>query len=499
MMKLKELFKGEEERIRISGDPDLEFQFLTPHSNEVQAETLFAALRGEVTDGHRFIEDAVQRGAKAVLCERIPEGSWKNVTWIETKDTRSLFPLVAERFFGDPAKDLKLIGVTGTNGKTTATFLLEHLLQGLGGALLVGTVEYRIGWKHFPSGNTTPGVFELNRLMRETVDDGLHFGVFEVSSHALKQNRVRGLRFNTAIFMNLTQDHLDYHKTFEDYYESKRRLFTENQPVHSLINIDDEYGRRLVGEIKSRSQVVTFSVKGSADSWASDIELSLGGSSFLWHWKGSAVRVESRLVCLHSVYNLLAALTAAQLQGLSLEAASEAVRTFSGVPGRMERVGDNLPFSVFVDYAHTPDAFENVLSSTRRLVPEGTARILTVFGCGGDRDKTKRPLMAQTACKYSDLLFLTSDNPRTENPEDILDDIERGLTGGSFSRIPDRQQAIEATLKKAQPGDVVLILGKGHEDYQIVGREKFHFSDREVVEKWAGAPAGLEIAPPPLR
>ncbi len=487
-MKLKELFKGLGSQIKIQGDEDLVCQDMTPNSKAVKPGSLFIALKGEAVDGHRFIEDAVRQGAAAVLCEVLPAERSANITWIQCPDTKTLFPSLTKRFFQDPASRLELIGVTGTNGKTTTTYLLEHFLSGRGGSLLVGTVEYRLGGRKYPSGNTTPGIYELTGLMKEAVDRGLPYGILEISSHALKQGRLAGLRFRTAVFTNLTQDHLDYHKTFEDYYGSKKKLFTENAPENCVINIDGAYGARLATELKKergkRVRIVTYSVLGQADSWASDIALDLKGTRFVWNYGGRNIPVESSLICRHSVYNLLAALTSAALTGIAPEELAGKVGAFPGVPGRMECPVTDLPFSVFVDYAHSPDAFENVLSSVRALIPRGQARILTVFGCGGDRDKGKRPLMAVSTEKYSDEVFLTSDNPRTEDPEKILDEISEGLTQ-KFHRITDRKRAIETALVSARPNDAVLILGKGHEDYQIFGTQKVHFSDQEVVREWA--------------
>jgi UDP-N-acetylmuramoyl-L-alanyl-D-glutamate--2,6-diaminopimelate ligase len=489
-VKLKELIQGLENEVKIVGDENFVCKDLAVNASAARPGSLFVALRGETVDGHRFIPSAIEQGAGAVLCEEVPSQASSAVTWIQCQSTKRLFPAIAKRFFGDPASRLKLIGVTGTNGKTTTTYLLEHLLGLKGGALLVGTVEYRLKNKKYPSGNTTPGILELTSLMREAVDAGLTHGIFEVSSHALKQGRLKGLRFSTVVFTNLTQDHLDYHKTFEDYFESKRKLFVENGPEHCLINQDDAYGKRLLQELNAprprTSHILTYSATGPADSWATDIRLNLNQTSFTWNYSSKKIPVVSSLICRHSVYNLLAALTAAAVTGLSPEETALRVQSFPGVPGRMERLGEKLPFSVFVDYAHSPDAFKNVLNSVRDLIPRGTAKILTVFGCGGDRDRGKRPLMGEIAQKYSDAVFLTSDNPRTENPESILDDIAKALKP-PFHRNPERKEAIETALGLARAGDAVLILGKGHENYQIFGKEKVHFSDQEVVRQWAGA------------
>lgn len=480
---VSEFFKDFPEA-RILGDGSRNFSKITSDSRQADGASLFIALKGEETDGHRFIPNVLAQGTGLVVAQEVAPGLESKAVWILTRDTKALFSQIVKKFFDYPERELKLIGITGTNGKTTSTFLIEHLLKGRGDSLLIGTVEYRLKGKRFPSLNTTPGIYDLTRLMREAADEGAKYAVMEISSHALKQRRLSDFTFETAVFSNLTQDHLDYHKTFEDYFASKKLLFTAHRPRHSVINQDDAYGRKLISELRALGrEVVTYSVNEPSDSWASQIETDLKQTSFLWNFKGTKTQIVSNLICRHSVYNLLAALTALALEGIRPEELARALLSFPGVPGRMERVLGPEPFSVFVDYAHTPDAFLNVLSSVRQIHPPSRGKIITVFGAGGDRDKTKRPLMAQAAEEYSDRVVITSDNPRTEDPEKILDDVARGLRG-SYERIPDRQKAIHAALEIADEKDVVLILGKGHEDYQIIGKEKIHFSDQEVVREW---------------
>jgi UDP-N-acetylmuramoyl-L-alanyl-D-glutamate--2,6-diaminopimelate ligase len=483
-MRIDEFFKRFPE-VKIQGDSKRDFETISCDSRLIGSSYLFVALKGEETDGHSYIPQAIQNGAVAILCESIPEGKYPGVSWIQCRDTKILFPQIVKNFYSDPGSQLKVIGITGTNGKTTIAYLVEHLLRLKGESLLVGTVEYRLKGNRFPSINTTPSILEVTSLMREAVNEGLEFAVLEASSHALKQGRLSDLRFDTAVFTNLTQDHLDYHGTFEDYFNSKKILFTDHSPKNSILNQDDPYGAELIKDLKAKKKkVISFSIKNAADSWACDIQTDLNGTSFTWHYGGKQFSVHSKLVCKHSASNIVAALTVAVLQGIEPQEVVKALSNFEGVSGRMERVGKDLSFPVFVDYAHTPDAVLNVLSSLREIHPKREGKILTVFGCGGDRDRTKRPLMAEAAQEYSDLLFVTSDNPRTEDPEKILDDITEGLTC-NYDRITDRKKAIETALEKAETGDVVVILGKGHEDYQIIGKEKIHFSDQEVVNNWA--------------
>jgi len=485
-MRINELFQGLESEVEILGNPSFNFRSLTPSSQEAAPGDLFVALRGEATDGHLYISQALQRGVGAVVCEKLPQVPDKSVTWVKCRDTKKIFAQLVKRYFDDPAAQLQLIGVTGTNGKTTITHLLEHLLQDRG-TLLMGTVEYRLANKTVSAGNTTPGIYELTQWMKEATRGGARYGILEVSSHALKQERLAGLHFRTGIFTNLTQDHLDYHGTFEDYYEAKKRLFCELDCEISIVNLDDPYGERLFEELSpNQRKVISYSIGPKGDSFATGIELGLEETSFMWHVGEAVHPVKSCLIGRYNVYNLLAALTAALEEGLLPKEAVRRIEEFPGVPGRMERVADVLPFCVFVDYAHTPDALKNVLSSTQELTSRGGGNIITVVGCGGDRDKAKRPMMGSIAGDYSDTVILTSDNPRTEDPQRILQDMAQGLSG-KFESIEDRKNAICTALETARPGDVVLILGKGHEDYQILGKEKILFSDREIVNDFAAA------------
>jgi len=487
-MKISQLFQDLESEVTIFGNSEFDVKQVTAQSQKVKADSLFVAMRGERVDGAQFIEEAIRSGAKVIVSHEPPR-SYKqgSLVWIQCGEPGQIFPEIMRRFFGDPASRLQLLGVTGTNGKTTTIYLLRHLLNIHEKTLLVGTIEYCLGRQSLPAPNTTPGVEKLTELMAEAVRWQFKVGVFEVSSHALKQDRVRGLKFDVGIFSNLTHDHLDYHGTLEEYYHAKRKLFMENNPKISIVNIDDAYGNRLHKELVTLGRkILSFSAQEKADSFATEIELGLGHTRFQWHYRDRTYPVKTFLVGRHNVYNALSALTAVCEVGILPEEAVRRIQIFPGVPGRMERVEEQLPFFCFVDYAHTPDALERVLSSVRELLSEREGKLIVVVGCGGDRDPAKRPLMGSLADRYSDHLIVTSDNPRTEDPEKIIDEVLQGFSGSSF-RIRDRKLAIEEALQLAGPGDSVVILGKGHEDYQIVGEQKIYFSDQEVVRGWAKA------------
>jgi len=486
-MTLGELLAGFD-LLESAAPPEISIHHITCDSRDIRTCTLFVALKGAEGNGHQYLSEVVEKGVKAVICEQKPKSASPDVVWIQVSDTQALFSPIVKRFYGDPASRLKIFGITGTNGKTTIVHLLDHVIRSTVDpkALMMGTVEVRLGGKKIQSSlNTTPGLLDTVRLMERAVRDGASTAVMEVSSHGLVQGRLEGFEFESVIFTNLTQDHLDYHKSFEDYFLAKQKLFTEFESKTKIVNQDDRFGQRLIGELRKRDQlVITTSLQGEADSWASEIQTNLEGSSFLWHFKGESVSISTRLSCEYNVSNVLLALTAARIEGIETEQVVRAVSTFLGVLGRLEGV-ETLPDQprVFVDYAHTPDAVLNVCKSIRQIHPASRGRLLTVFGCGGDRDRKKRPLMAEAAQDYSDKIYITSDNPRTEDPEKILDDIASALTK-PFQRIQDRKAAIESALGEASPEDVVLILGKGHEDYQILGSNKVPFSDKGVVQAW---------------
>jgi UDP-N-acetylmuramoyl-L-alanyl-D-glutamate--2,6-diaminopimelate ligase len=435
-------------------------------------------------DGHDFLGQAILARASVIVFERSPEIPIpEHVIAIRVAHTQACLAELLNRFYQFPDRKVKLIGVTGTNGKTTIAYLLYRLLSEKTKAAYLGTLWYDLPNQKIQAVNTTPGSEVLLPLLRQMKQENVRYSVLEVSSHALDQRRVFGLQFEVTSFTQLTQDHLDYHKTMERYFQAKRLLFTQEPvPRQMLINRDCPYGRRILEE---QLQAKSFSLTSSADYQAADIHFSFQGSHFQMRFRGRQVPFQIRLPMRHNVSNIVAVLGMLDLLGFNPEDFRGALQEIPGIPGRLERVPGSDDFQVFVDYAHTPDAFENVLGEARQLHPR---RILTLFGCGGDRDRAKRPLMSQAACRWSDVVILTSDNPRSEDPEAILADIRRGVPTGKHERaevleILDRQEAIEKLISLAEPGDVVFVLGKGHEDYQILGEKKIPFDDRLVVQE----------------
>jgi UDP-N-acetylmuramoyl-L-alanyl-D-glutamate--2,6-diaminopimelate ligase len=470
----------------ISGDADSLVTDVTHDSRQAREGTLFVAIRGATMDGHRFIEDVVRRGAAGIISEYDPPADFAG-TWLKVKDAREALAKAAAVINGDPSHELDLVGITGTNGKTTTTYLCLALAKAAAqkGAMLT-TVEYRIGEKSVPAVRTTPEASDTNRFLREAVDAGCSMAVMETSSQAIDLHRCDWLRFKVAIFTNLTRDHLDYHLTMESYFDAKKKLFDGRlgeTPDSSVINIDDEWGQKLAEELKSAGQrVATFSLKNlPADLTANDITVSLiKGTSFKLSTPSGERQINSPLVGKPHVYNMLAATSAALELGYSLDAIQKGLEKCVGAPGRFERVPHDGDFAVVVDYAHSDDALLNVLKTARELT---SGKIITVFGCGGDRDKTKRGPMGEVAGRNSDFVIVTSDNPRTENPLKIIEEIEAGLqkTDCQYQIVSDRRDAIFQALKRAKTNDVVLIAGKGHENYQIIGDEKFDFDDRKIA------------------
>lgn len=455
--------------------------------------SVFVAIRGSKLDGHSFLPDAVAKGAAALVVEdrsQVP-AEFAGVV-LQVANSREVLDILASRFYWDPGQELFCVGVTGTNGKTSVTYMTEAILNhGKIPTGVIGTVNHHLGEKVWPSEMTTPDPVFLQRRLREFRAEGALAVAMEVSSHALDQKRVDSVPFNTVIFTNLTRDHLDYHQTMENYLEAKQRLFTDllwkthKRPCFAIINTADKYGRRL--RVADPAVLWTYGAKDS-DIRYEIIKMDFALTHFkVWTPMGES-EVKLPMSGVHNVMNALAALGAGLSAGLPLSVCVEALNSFTGVPGRLQSVPNNKDLSVFVDYAHSPDALENVLTSLNKVREslQSEARIWTIFGCGGDRDKGKRPLMAQMALKYSDEVVITSDNPRTENPETIIQDILAGVAGGEKNKtttIVDRKEAIHETLKKARRGDVILIAGKGHEDYQIIGTQKFPFSDVKVAEE----------------
>lgn len=466
-------------------DPNIQVTALSYDSREVRPGTLFFALRGAKSNGTEFIAQAVEKGAVAIVADMATESG--GVPQIIVSNPRMAMADIAAAFYGKPADQLKVMGVTGTNGKTTVAFLVKHILDSDQRRCgLIGTIKYAIGDYELPAPRTTPESIDLQDFLSQMVNSGSKAVAMEVSSHALKQFRTRGINFDAAVFTNLTQDHLDYHKTMDDYFDAKTLLF-ENACAQTfkkprlIINGDDRYGKLLLERLaKKERSIITYGRGVGMDFRATDVKYDSTGSAFHLEAKGRSYLVRTPLIGSFNIYNTLAALASASAMGMELRSAVAAMAKAPQVPGRLERVPAKRNFQVFVDYAHTDDALRNVLRTLRDL---GPARLITVFGCGGDRDKAKRPLMAAAAEEFSDWAILTSDNPRSEDPQAILADIRKGMRGKRFEEIVDREEAISRAIALAGPGDIVLIAGKGHETYQEFADRKISFNDVSYAHK----------------
>jgi len=469
----------------VLGPLDREVDGIFYDSRRVQKNGLYVAVRGAHVDGHQFTEQAIERGASAIVVER-PE-SHSRATSLVVADSRVALADLAFTFFKKPALRLKMAGVTGTNGKTTTTFLLKHICDNAGlRSGLIGTVRYEIGERVLPATRTTPESLDLQELLSQMADAGCKAAVMEVSSHALVQERTRGLEWDVAVFTNLTQDHLDFHRTMEEYFEAKARLFTglKNQSgkkeASAVINIDDRYGEQLLQRIKDDTPVVTYGMSARADFRASNYRTEFSGTSFQLDACGKIYLVRVPLIGRFNVANALAALAAANSLGISLREAVLSLAKSPQVPGRLEAVPAKRQFQVFVDYAHTDDALLNVLKTCRELNPN---RLIVVFGAGGDRDQRKRPLMGRVADQNADYSIITSDNPRKEDPLAIIAEVEKGFRSGNYETVPDRTEAIARAIALAQPRDIILIAGKGHENYQEFADHTIPFDDRQMVQR----------------
>jgi UDP-N-acetylmuramyl-tripeptide synthetase len=471
----------------LEGDAGAHVVDVTHDSRQVEAGWLFVAIRGEKSDGNRFVRDVEQRGAVGVVSELERPSDFRG-GWIRVTEARRALAVAAAEVHGHPSRELKLVGITGTNGKTTTAYLVASVAEAAGvTTALVSTVEYRVAGERSPALHTTPEASDVERLLRRAAGAGCSVAVMEASSQALDLRRCDALRYEVAAFTNLTRDHLDYHGTMERYFAAKRRLFDGSlgePPRACVINVDDEYGARLSEELKAAGRrVLRYSLRDdAAEVSARGVEFSMGGTRLTLRTPEGEQEILSPLVGRPHVYNMLTAAGCAHALGLGLDETAAALGGCGGAPGRFERVAHAGDFAVVVDYAHTDDALRNVLR-TARDVAEG--RVITVFGCGGDRDRTKRAPMGAAAASLSDVVIATSDNPRTEDPEAILRDVEEGLrsSGRPYLRIVDRREAISRAVAEARAGDIVVIAGKGHEDYQIVGTEKRHFDDREVARE----------------
>lgn len=512
-MKLSELLTSLD-TISTEGNLDSEISGVTDDSRVVTRGRLFVAVKGQREDGHAFVPQVCRSPVGGVVVQapfQVPSRLQRGPVpaWVTVTDSRKALGQLAAQFFRRPSRALTMVGVTGTNGKTTVAHVSHALLEAGGRrAGLLGTVGYRIGVEHREASHTTPSAVPLQSLLHRMVAVGMDAAVLEVSSHALALDRVEGCEFDVVVFTNLSQDHLDFHHDVDAYYHAKRRLFRdfvrsspplsdhvrgrlrassvkeERSPQRAMINVDDDWGLRLKAE--TLVPVWTYAIRREADIHATDLDLSRNGTRFTAHTPFGSVKIQSALVGEHNVSNLLAGMGVAMACGTSLETIQEGIREFRAVPGRFERVEAGQDFSVIVDYAHTDDALAKALATARRL---GEGRILTVFGCGGDRDRDKRPKMGRVAAERSDVVFMTSDNPRTEDPESIIRDVERGALDlppsrrGTVHSIPDRRAAIREAMHEARAGDVVLIAGKGHEHYQIIGKTRYPFDDRDVARE----------------
>ncbi|MBU4304261.1 MAG: UDP-N-acetylmuramoyl-L-alanyl-D-glutamate--2,6-diaminopimelate ligase [Candidatus Omnitrophica bacterium] len=466
-------------------DTNFEIRGISIDSRNVAEDYCFIAFEGTHSDGHDFIPAAVEKGARVIVCKKgrslKRDYPGKKVYFIEVDSPREAAGIIADAFFGYPGKKIKIIGITGTNGKTTVSYLIKHIFERQRmPAGLIGTIQHIIADQIIPAKNTTPDAVTLHNLLRLMVEHDLGYAVMEVSSHALAQCRVSGIGFRTAVFTNLTHDHLDYHHDKEQYFAAKSRLFvTLSAAQAAVINFDDAYGVRL--KKMTAADITGYGIKNPAAAVrAQNIVLEPQGTRFTIVTPNGVQEVRTALIGRHNVYNILAAVSVGLREGLSLESMAEALETITNVPGRLEKISSRREFSVYVDYAHTDDALKNVLTALRELKPR---RIITVFGCGGDRDKTKRPLMGKVASENSEMLVITNDNPRSESPERIIEDIKTGLCPGfgEYEVIPDREEAIAWALSQAQAHDFVLIAGKGHETYQIFKDRTVSFDDRQVV------------------
>jgi len=476
---LADLF-GDVGEIRVEGDRMIDIASIKYDSRRVVPGDLFAAIAGENFDGTQFISEAAGKGARAFLvpvdANRKEEG-----TYIYARDVRKALALASRNFFHDPAARVKVVGITGTNGKTTTSYLVHGILEASGkGCGLIGTVQYLVGGQILSAARTTPESTDLFALLDGMVKAGSFACVLEVSSHALALQRVFGLQMEVGVFMNLTRDHLDFHRDMESYFQAKASLFERGQVRNRVINLDDPYGARLLGE--TDHQGVTFGMEKGDIRPRGKVEGDSSGNRFLLDTPWGEIQVNTALPGTFNIYNIMAAVGTCGLLGLDPEKIAEGLSLVNRVPGRFERVDRGQSWTGIVDYAHTPDALENLLENARFLTRE---RVIVVFGCGGDRDRSKRALMGDAASRLADLVFVTSDNPRGEDPEAIIDEIMAGLgnTPAKVVRITDRREAIAMAVREAKPGDVLLLAGKGHENYQVIGERILPFSDVDELTK----------------
>lgn len=469
--------------LEIHGDEAREISELVFDSRKITENSLYIAVRGTVADGHSYIASSVEKGAKAIVCEEFPDILNENVTYIKVKDSSKTLGHLASNFYGNPSQKLKLIGVTGTNGKTSVSTLLFDVFKNLGyDSVLLSTVEIRIADEIIPATHTTPDVITINKILAQAVEKGCEFAFMEVSSHGIAQNRIEGLHFKIAGFTNLTHDHLDYHKTFDEYLKTKKRFFDglEDTAI-AITNVDDKNGMVMLQNTKAKKK--SYALKTMADYHGKSLEIDFNGMLLNFNGKEFWTTLTGRF----NVYNLLLVFGIATELGFEQDEILQAISMLKRVSGRFETFKSDGGIFFIVDYAHTPDALENILDSINDIRTKNE-RLITVFGCGGDRDHSKRPEMGNIATRKSTLAIITSDNPRTEDPAQIIKEIEAGVESQNFSKytsIPDRKEAIKMAIKFSEPKDIVLVAGKGHETYQDINGVKHHFDDKETInELW---------------
>jgi UDP-N-acetylmuramoyl-L-alanyl-D-glutamate--2,6-diaminopimelate ligase len=500
-MKLGDILSGCEYEVmplhKDGGVLTMEISGIAYDSRKVKKNSVFVAVKGEHLDGHEFIRDAVRHGAAVIVGEAAAQSD-PSCLFIRVHDSRKALACMANNFCHRPSEDVSVIGVTGTNGKTTTSYLIKAILEAWEKKTgLIGTISYLIGDKQYPAVHTTPEAPEFQGLLQEMASAGCSHVVTEVSSHALFQKRVDHTRFVVVVFTNLTRDHLDFHETMENYFAAKERLFTQllTGAATAVINVDDEWGRRLIAEVAAgsgtvgqrngRPAIITYGLESKADIALSQREDSPIGVSFTLTYQGRSYRMDSPLIGIPNMYNILAAAAVGVALGIPMEVITQGIRNVRNVAGRFERVAAGEDFLCIIDYAHTPDALERLILTARELLKnqKEPGRVVTLFGCGGDRDRGKRPLMGEIAARLSDFVIITSDNPRSEDPEAIIDETISGISGNNYAPVPDRREAIRFAVEKAAPGDILLIAGKGHEEYQEIKGTRHRFSDRDVAEE----------------
>jgi UDP-N-acetylmuramoyl-L-alanyl-D-glutamate--2,6-diaminopimelate ligase len=485
-MKLKDLFQDIPD-CQFDGDLETEILGLAHSSKQVKPGFLFAAMRGEKSDGLEFIGEARQNGASAFLSDRPRPPRWTKA-WVQAEDVREVLALAAANFYAHPSMALKVIGITGTKGKTTLTYLLESILRSAGYQPgVIGTINYRWANVVLPASRTTPEAPDMQRMLSEMRGQGVTHCLIEVSSHALDLKRVWGVHFDIAVFTNLSAEHLDYHASMEDYFEAKKKLFFLNAKKRTaVVNLDDPWGNRLMAELPLTT--ISFGLEPAAIVRAEQVRFAETGIKAEVDYPGGQVKICSALMGKHNLYNILAAVATGLALNIPGPTIKDGISALKAIPGRLEKVENTRGFHVFVDYAHTDQAMRSLLEAIRELKPQ---RILLVFGAGGDRDKSKRSRMGEVAAALADHSIITSDNPRTEDPQAIIADIEHGFIGKgakNYTIIPDRRSAIASALAQARKGDYILIAGKGHENYQIFKERTIHFDDAEVVRSILGTP-----------